>query len=197
MPGVTTDPGVDLQLIERIAARDATAVASLYDRHSRLLYSLIFRILQDRSESEEVLQEVFLIAWTRVETYDRELGSPVGWLVRIARNRAVDRLRANNVRKRAVEEAPPLGPAEDPEEAAIVAERRLRVKRALDMLPPQQRELIETAYFMGLSNTELAARFRLPLGTVKTRIRAGMKALREALQQLPASLPRDPQGSGA
>ncbi len=191
MTVVTSDTGVDLLLIERIASRDAAAVAALYDRHARLLFGLISRILQDRSEAEEVLQEVFLTAWTRADTYDRELGSPVAWLVRIARNRAIDRLRSNQVRRRVAEDAPAGDPVEDPEAAAMRTERRGVVNRALDRLPPDQRALIETAYFSGLSQSELAARFNLPLGTVKTRVRAALKALREALQQHAAPIARE------
>src|SRR5262245_21990039 len=101
------DAQVDIALLSRVADRDATAVAALYDRHSRLLYGLILRILRDRSEAEEVLQEVFVRAWTRAETYDVALGAPAAWLVRVARNRAIDRLRANAVRLRAVESAAP------------------------------------------------------------------------------------------
>ena len=181
------DVGVDLLLIERIAARDAAAIASLYDRHSRVLYSLIVRILRDRREAEEILQEVFLVAWTRADTYDRELGSPVAWLVRIARNRAIDRLRSNQVRTRVKEVAPAADPAESPETATLVSERRRLLRRALDGLPPEQRQLIATAYFKGLSQSELAQRFELPLGTVKTRIRAGLKALREAMHYEPGT----------
>ena len=81
------DTVVDVALIARVAARDPGAIATLYDRHHRLLYGLILRILRDRGDAEEVLQEVFLTVWTRVETYDRDLGSPAAWLVRIARNR--------------------------------------------------------------------------------------------------------------
>src|SRR5262245_65293060 len=97
----------DVELLQRIAARDPDAVSELYDRHNRLLFGLILRILRDRGEAEEVLQEVFLQLWTRAETYNVALGSPAGWLVRIARNRAIDRMRANAVRGRAVEGAPP------------------------------------------------------------------------------------------
>ena len=92
------DTRTDIALLDRIVARDEQAVADLYDRHNRLLFGLILRILRDRSEAEEVLQEVFVLVWTRAETYNVALGSPAAWLVRIARNRGIDRLRANNVR---------------------------------------------------------------------------------------------------
>jgi RNA polymerase sigma-70 factor (ECF subfamily) len=178
------DPRADIRLIEQIIARDERAVADLYDRHSRLLFGLILRILRDRSEAEEVLQEVFVLVWTRAETYNVALGTPAAWLVRIARNRAIDRLRANNVRLRAVESAPEPAAAENPESRASLSEQQRTVARALDTLPPEQRELIEQAYFLGLTQSELAERFKLPLGTVKTRIRSGMLALRQQLAEI-------------
>jgi RNA polymerase sigma-70 factor (ECF subfamily) len=180
----TDDTRADIALLDRIVARDERAVADLYDTHSRLLYGLILRIVRDRSEAEEVLQEVFVQVWTRAETYNAGLGSPAAWLVRIARNRAIDRLRANNVRLRAVESAPLPETAASPETQAAVSEQQRAVARALDALPTDQRMLIEQAYFLGLTQSELADRFSLPLGTVKTRIRAGMIALRQQLSQM-------------
>ena len=178
-PGVPDD---DHLLMQRLANRDASALADLYDRHSALLFSLILRILGQRGEAEEVLQEVFLTAWTRAGTYNPVLGSPAGWLVGIARNRSVDRLRANAVRTRAIESAgfePP--PVETPERKASIGEQQRAVAQALEALPREQRELIEQAYFLGLTQSELAERHKLPLGTVKTRIRTGMLALRQHL----------------
>lgn len=184
-----SDPqaAIDLELIDRVAARDAAALGELYDRHNRLLYSLILRILRDRGDAEEVLQEVFLAVWTRVATYNVELGSPIGWLVRIARNRAIDRLRASAVRLRAVEEAPREEPARNsPEDNAAAGETGRAITAALDTLPREQRILIEDAYFLGLTHSELADKHGLPLGTVKTRIRTGMQALRQALTPVDA-----------
>jgi len=173
----------DIALIDRIVSRDERAVGELYDRHSRALYGLILRILRDRSEAEEVLQEVFVLVWTRAETYNPALGTPAAWLVRIARNRAIDRLRANSVRLRAVESAPMPPPAASPESEASAGEQQRAVIRALEALPCEQRLLIEQAYFLGLTQSELAERHQLPLGTVKTRIRIGMQALRAQLSQ--------------
>ena len=178
------DTRTDIALLDRIVARDEQAVAELYDRHHRLLFGLILRILRDRSEAEEVLQEVFVLVWTRAETYNVALGSPAAWLVRIARNRGIDRLRANNVRVRAVEAAPLPVAADSPETRAALSEQQRAVARALESLPQDQRVLIEQAYFLGLTQSELAERFKLPLGTVKTRIRTGMMALREQLSQV-------------
>lgn len=176
------DTRADVVLLERIAARDANAVGELYDRHSRLLYSLILRILRDRAETEEVLQEVFVGVWNRVATYNPVLGSPVGWLVGIARNRAIDRLRANAARRRAVEAA--WADQEQVRPEAPMDDEQRAIAQALDAIPGEQRQLIEEAYFLGFTHSELAERHQLPLGTVKTRIRTGLLALRERLSQL-------------
>jgi RNA polymerase sigma-70 factor (ECF subfamily) len=173
----------DVALLERIAARDERALAQLYDRHARLLFGLILRVLRSRADAEDVLQEVFVQAWTKTETYNASLGSPAGWLIGIARNRAIDRLRTNAVRIRAVEQAPETPPVKTPESHAAAGERRREVVRALAELPPEQRELIEHAYFEGLTQSELAERFNLPLGTVKTRVRTGLTTLRSLLQR--------------
>jgi RNA polymerase sigma-70 factor (ECF subfamily) len=178
------DARADISLIDRIVSRDQAAVGELYDRHGRLLFGLILRIIRDRSEAEEILQEVFVLVWTRAETYNVSLGPPAAWLVRVARNRAIDRLRANSVRLRAVEAAPQQEPIASPESRASTSEQQHAVARALESLPSDQRVLIEQAYFLGLTQSELAERFRLPLGTVKTRIRTGMIALREQLSQV-------------
>lgn len=185
--GVQSSEGVrlDVTLIERIVAREASAVGDLYDRHSRLLYGLILRILRDRSEADEVLQEVFVSVWNRAETYDVALGSPAAWLVRIARNRAIDRLRANTARARAVESVPlESQPSENPEISALLGEQQRVVARALNAIPREQRDLIEEAYYLGRTQSELAERHKLPLGTVKTRIRTGLLMLRQQLSQV-------------
>jgi RNA polymerase sigma-70 factor (ECF subfamily) len=175
----------DCALLERIAGRDAEAVGELYDRHSRLLYGLILRIVRDRSEAEEILQEVFVLVWNRVTTYNPGLGPPAAWLVGIARNRAIDRLRANSARRRAIESARiDVESNENPETDAQVGEQQKAIRQALETLPREQRDLIEEAYFLGFTHSELAERHKLPLGTVKTRIRTGLLALREQLAQI-------------
>ena len=185
-----SDPA-DLGLLERIVARDPAALADLYDRHCRLLFGLVLRILQDRAEAEEILQEVFVRVWTRAELYDPRLGGPVPWLVRLARNCAIDRLRARRVREGTrgpafdesiAYEASPIPDIQSPEAVVVDAERRERVMDALAGLPAEQRRLIEAAFFEGYTHSELAKRFELPLGTVKTRIRSGMIAMRQRLE---------------
>jgi RNA polymerase sigma-70 factor (ECF subfamily) len=184
---------VDLALINRIVGRDETAVGELYDRHSRVVYSVVLRILRSPSDAEEVLQEVFVRVWTRAETYDARLGSAVAWLLRIARNRAIDRLRSKRARGDVDvpgAEAPELevvavaGPAADPLVRAEGAATADAVRSALASLPDSQRVLIEAAFFDGYTHQELAARFGLPLGTVKTRIRTGLTAMRGRLEHL-------------
>ena len=187
----TSNP-IDLNLLQRIAARETLALAELYDRHSRLLFSLILRIVGDRGEAEDLLQEVFVRVWTRAERYDARVGGPLPWIVRVARNCAIDRLRARRVRATvdapaidlaAVEAAPATG-IQTPEAAVLDAERRRRLTDALAGLPSEQRRLIEAAFFEGYTHSELAQRFRLPLGTVKTRIRAGMIAMRQQMEHV-------------
>lgn len=188
--GLSASAIADIALLTRIAGRDAVAVGELYDRHNRLLFSLILRILRDRGESEDVLQEVFVRVWDRADSYSQTLGTPSAWLVRIARNRAIDRLRSRKVRASLAEPyddplaSPDPAPGANPEQRARTAEHRRAIVAALDQLPAEQRTLIDAAYFEGYTHSELAERFNLPLGTVKTRIRTAMQSLRLTLSAL-------------
>jgi RNA polymerase sigma-70 factor (ECF subfamily) len=177
------DETQDVSLLDRVVARDAEALGELYDRHSRLMFGLILRILRNRDEAEEVLQDVFVQVWNRAESYKAELGAPLQWLVRVARNRAIDRLRANSVRLRTAELTPLPSPVQGPEDRAAQSEQQRVIARALEALRAEERQLLEHAYFLGLTQSELAERFNLPLGTVKTRIRTALSTLRRALQQ--------------
>ena len=181
---LASDTNADATLIERVIDRDQRALGALYDRHCRLLYGLILRIVRDRDEAEEVLQEVFVQVWLRAETFRVTLGPPVAWLVGIARNRAIDRVRSNAARFRAMETGPVASDGDNPESRVHLREQQQAVARALDALKQEQRVLIEQAYFLGLTQSELAERHQLPLGTVKTRIRAGMTALRRSLSEM-------------
>ena len=186
LPGASRPAAIDIALIERIAARDDAALGEFYDRHSRLLYSLALRILRDAGHAEDVLQEIFLLVWTRAHTYNVAIGPPIAWLVRIARNRAIDRLRTLGSRMRADDTAAPTSMVTDqsPEDHASMNEQWRAAARALETLPPEQRRLVEDAYFLGLSHGELAERHGIPLGTVKTRIRSGMQTLRQSLMSV-------------
>jgi RNA polymerase sigma-70 factor (ECF subfamily) len=192
---VASTTEADLDLFRRIAVRDETALADLYDRHSRMAYSVIVRILRNSSDADDVLQETFVRVWSRAETYDARLGSPVAWLTRIARNRAIDRLRAQRVRKD-ISVDPGMGPdgeaarlpepetRETPEVVLQEGATANAVRTAMAALSAAQRELIEAAFFEGYTHHELSTRFGVPLGTVKTRIRTGLVAMRGRLEQV-------------
>ena len=189
-----SSPEVDLSLLQRIATGDEAALAELYDRHSRLAYTLILRILGSPSDAEEVLQETFVRVWSRADTYDAVLGSPAAWLTRIARNRAIDRLRARRVRGNVdVEHGRTNAAASaswepvtlDTPETVLEGRTTAGVVRmALASLTEEQRALIEAAFFEGYTHSELATRFGVPLGTVKTRIRTGLAAMRGRLEHV-------------
>ena len=168
------DQQTDVARLARMAAGETDALGELYDAHSHRLFGLILRILNDRPQAEDILEEVFVEAWTHAARYDRGFGSPAGWLVGLARTRAIDRLRAGRA-------APVLDPpaAETSGQHDTLADHRQGMQRALSALPAQQRDLIELAFFSGFTHSELASRFGLPIGTVKARIRAGMESLRD------------------
>jgi RNA polymerase sigma-70 factor (ECF subfamily) len=174
----------DRLCIERIAGGDSSALAELYDRYSDLLYSLAVRIVGGAGDAEEALQDTWMQAWRTASSYDASRGAVGAWLVTIVRSRALDRVRSLGSRRRAeaaaAEEAavdpPPLAP--DP--AAGVASRMLQVNvtAAMTALAPQQRAVVELAYFEGLSQTEIAERLNAPLGTVKSWTRQALLQLR-------------------
>lgn len=180
----------DVSLLRRIAKRDQLAVGELYDRHASYLYTLLLRILREASEAEDTLQEVFLRVWDKAESYNESLGNPLVWLTRVARNLAIDRLRSRLGQARRVEEDIDShidlqsDSGSNPEHLADRSQRQEYVARALSSLPKEQRLLIEHAYFGGYTQSELAAHFKLPLGTVKTRIRSGMMELRRQLEHV-------------
>lgn len=176
------------ELVGRVAAGDEQALAALYDETSRLVYGLLLRVLNDAGAAEEVLLDVYTQAWRQAASYSAVRGAPMAWLTTIARSRAIDRLRSGRAERERTE---PLDPslyrragAEDAEDEWSARESQRAVGAALEGLAPEQRELIELAYFRGMSHSEIAAARGLPLGTVKTRIRLGMAKLREALRPL-------------
>jgi len=176
----------DRQTIERMRRRDSAALADLYDRYARSVYSLACRILSDRTEAEDVVQEVFSQAWRQADAYDAKRAPVAGWLLMMTRTRAIDRLRARSGRVQMVQALPTLPDPPDqhegPEALAIGEQEAARVRAALDTLTESQRSAIELAYYEGLSQSDIAARLREPLGTVKTRIRTGLLKLRSALR---------------
>ncbi|HWQ32385.1 MAG TPA: sigma-70 family RNA polymerase sigma factor [Blastocatellia bacterium] len=172
-------------LIRAIASGDQAALGTLYDATSRVVFGLALRILNDRATAEEVMLDVYTQVWRQAASYDLQRGSPMAWLMTIARSRAIDRLRSGWQDQQRREPLEVIGDARSdsisPELSTEISERRLLVRKALSAISPEQRELIEMAYYGGLSHSEIALQTNLPLGTVKTRIRLGMLKLREML----------------
>src|SRR5262245_7052050 len=182
--GGMASPGEDL--IARMAERDTEALARFYDRYAPLAFSLILRIVRDRTDASEVLQDVFWEAWQGAGAYDPARGTPEAWVSTRARTRAIDRVRSLRRRhetfvapvNEAVVSETEAGP--DPAESA---ELRGAMQSALGQLSEPQREAIELAYYAGLTQSEIAARTKQPLGTIKTRIRLGLERLREVAKR--------------
>ncbi len=150
------------------------------------MFGLAQRVLGDRNAAEEATLDVYLQVWTQAGNYDSTRGNPLSWLCTLARSRAIDQLRASTRRKRLDSIAPAdLGAhsnSHDPEQLLLLSERGLRLRKAIDQLKPEQSEVIQIAYFSGLTHSEIADRLGQPLGTIKTRIRHGMMRLRELLR---------------
>jgi len=185
-------PEQDLRkLLQRIATGDHHAVAELYDATSSVVFGLGLRILQARDAAEDVVVEVYSQVWRQAALYDTQRGTPMAWLLTMTRSRALDVLRSRS-RARAEEPIEAVGelPAAtpNPEEQSMAFERHRLVKQALAKLTADQRQVIELAYFSGLSHTEIAVRLGQPVGTVKTRVRLGMLRLRELLAPLATAL---------
>ncbi|HLO00308.1 MAG TPA: sigma-70 family RNA polymerase sigma factor [Pyrinomonadaceae bacterium] len=178
-----TTPASDVELLYAVARGDEAALARLYDAYRTILFGLLMRILNSREEAEDVLQEVFIQVWRRAKDFDEKRGRPFTWLVTLARSRAIDRLRLLGARQRLV-----AGAAQAQTEAVsdalsdtIRGAQREIVRSALAELPEEQRQTLVLAYFDGLTQSEIATKLNAPLGTIKTRMRAGMIKLRSVL----------------
>jgi len=169
----------DRELVARIAKGDEAALGALYDRYASVALALAMRILGDRAEGEDVLQNVLVRLWRQAGRYDPEKGTVSAWVLSSVRHAAIDRLRRREAHRQAAEQAA-FRPVPSPEPSSPGDERQ-RMARAVESLPPDQRAVIELAYFQGLSQTQIAERLGEPLGTVKTRLRLGMNRLRQAL----------------
>jgi RNA polymerase sigma-70 factor (ECF subfamily) len=216
-------PATDAALVGAMIAGSEEALGALYERHSGAIFARALRLTRDRLAAEEIVQETFLALWNRAELFDPARGSLGGWLLTIARNRSVDRVRAAARRAPAapfsallgdglddaasldwlLESSAPIGGARaepGPEQEALTAEARAAVREAVAALDVRHRQSILLAYRDGLSQSEIAARLGWPLGTVKTRTRRALLALREALERFAAEGPIEaepPAPSGA
>ena len=181
---------IDPKVLSRVAKGDLDSFAQLYDQSSVLLFTLAYRILGNRKEAAQLLQDVYLEVWRKVARYDVGRGTPVAWLVTLTRSRAIDRIRSGASPAVQVGIEPSRSPeslesdddVQYPPEAKEDSELRLTIAKAMAELPAAQREALEMAYYHGLSHTEIAAKLNQPLGTVKTRIKLAMMKLRALLQ---------------
>ncbi len=183
----------DAALMEAIAQGDVGSFERLYARHSAVVFATCVRIVRDRAEAEEVLEEVFWEIWARRDRYDRLRSAPFSYVMTLARSRALDRLRFRKRREGVWQELPEAadytlatssGDGASPFENTSAAQWRLAIDRALEELPAPNRRAVEMNFFEGLSHREIAERLGNPLGTVKTHIRQGLLALRKVLRSL-------------
>jgi RNA polymerase sigma-70 factor (ECF subfamily) len=184
-PRDSSEVSRDAALVHRLLHQDVNAFEQLYDRHSRIVYSLVLRILQQTQTAEEVVQDVFLQVWRNAAQYQESRGPFVPWLLTMARNRALDTLRLKSERQRRredqAEELPSISEAPQYEKELDQKRRAERVRSLMAQLGAPQQKAIEMAYFEGLSHTEIAAALKEPLGTVKSWIRNGLLRLKEGL----------------
>ena len=174
----------DGRWLARVVQGDAEALGALYDRHGRVVFGLLYRMLGSPEAAEEVAQDAFHAVWRRAGTYRSDRGSVRAWLLTIARNAAIDWRRTKGKRlerEAAIDEATVLVDEIRVEDRVIATLGAERVRAAVAALPPEQREVLSLAFWSGLSQTEIAARTAVPLGTVKSRVRLGMAKLRERL----------------
>jgi RNA polymerase sigma-70 factor (ECF subfamily) len=173
------------ELIGQIANQDQQAMATLYDSTSRIVYGLLLRIINDPATAEEVLLDVYTQVWRQASRYDGTRGGPMAWITTIARSRAIDRLRSDKQdlqREQELETAGSFAASENVEDDVANLELRRIVRKAMEILTPEQREVVELAYYGGMSQSEIALKLNQPLGTVKTRTRIGMMKLRDQLK---------------
>ena len=176
----------DRQIVRRMAGGDHHALGELYDRHARLLFSLALRIVRERADAEDVLQEAFAQVWRQAERFEAVRGTVAGWLVTVTRSRALDRLRQRRLQPAGVADFDGFAqtvpdPARGLDVQLATAEQAERVRLALAALQDDQRVPLELAYYEGLSQSEIAVKLGVPLGTIKTRMRQTLRRLRDAL----------------
>lgn len=171
--------------VARAAHGDHTALAALYDQSNRLVHAVVYRILADQADAEEVTLDVYTQVWKNAKTFDATRGTVTSWLITLARSRAIDRLRSVQSRHRRQDSSDQLvtmaSGDSTPEETSLLKQTRNHVLGAMEHLPEEQKAVIHMAYYGGLSHNEIAGQLGIPLGTIKTRIRLGMLKLREEL----------------
>ena len=183
----------DEDLISLVEASDAEAFATLYDRHSRAAFSLAYRMMGDPQAAEDLAQDAFLKVWRSAGSYRAERGSVRTWILSIAHNRGIDQLRSHASRRRTQDRIEASAPRSQPSEAFAETWRnsqRDQVREALNTLPSEQLKILELAYFSGYTHVEISEVLSLPLGTVKGRMRLGLKKIRTYFESRGAAVPR-------
>lgn len=179
----------DEALMQQLVAQEPEALRDLYHRHRTVLRAVVMRVVHDEADADEVLQDVFVQLWQRANHYSRDRGQPIGWLITLAHRRAIDRLRQRHAYRRATQRfececqrAPKQGCGDRSGDGdADRDDLRDYLKKLLMRLPEAQRQVLECAYFKGMSQRQIAAALELPLGTVKTRIELGLKKLAQVV----------------
>ncbi len=186
-PGAPTD----LELMLAIQREDPEALSQLYDRYNGILKALILRVIHNEAEAEDLLQEIFMEIWKQSKNFSAQKGKPLGWMVTLARRRAIDGLRKKQAYNRAgerllaeTEQQPEAWIHNATEEEITFADTRVIVRRMINSLPPAQQQAIDLAFFRGMSQREIAANTNTPLGTVKTRLELGLKKIHDGLKEL-------------
>jgi RNA polymerase sigma-70 factor (ECF subfamily) len=172
----------DEDLISLVETDDAEAFATLYDRHSRVAFSLAYRMMNGRQAAEDLVQDAFLKLWRATTSYRADRGSVRTWILSIVHNRGIDQIRSQASRRRTQDKVEASAPKSEPSEAFSETWRnsqREQVREALNTLPQEQLKILELAYFSGYTHVEIAERLDLPLGTVKGRMHLGLKKLRD------------------
>ena len=183
----------DEDLISLVEASDSEAFATLYDRHSRAAFSLAYRMMGDRQAAEDLAQDAFLKVWRGAGSYRADRGSVRTWILSIVHNRGIDQLRSHASRRRTQDRIEASAPRSQPSEAFAVTWRnsqREQVREALNTLPREQLKILELAYFSGYTHAEISELLSLPLGTVKGRMRLGLKKIRDFFESRGAAVPR-------
>lgn len=180
----------DADLLKRIQKQDQQALANLYDRYSPVLYPLAVRIVASAEEAEDVLQEVFLQVWEKASTYTIDRGSVYSWVVALCRNKAIDRLRSKSFKKKSkeveIEKSHALSdeqPKSDPHQILVLKGYTETVRGALKSLSRLEVKILEMSYYEGYSQSEIARLLKMPLGTVKTKMRKGIQKLRQVVRR--------------
>lgn len=183
------DAEEEIKLLERIAAKNQNALENLYVLYSRIIYSVVIRIVKNQEDAEEVLQNIFLQVWEKAGSFNKHKGTVYAWLMTMARNKAIDKIRSADHKKNSgtftFDEKIEIWENENSMlaiDAAAAAERSEYVKKALYNLPDEQRLVIEMAFFDGYTQKEISEKLKLPLGTIKTRSRQGMIKLQNLLK---------------